>query len=213
MSWWTSEPVAYTESDYEGHRIRLLIAEKRARISTKIDGHDEFPETLNEVDPEGHFPILVDKNLVCYGASLDELIHERYPSPALLPIEPVKRAQVRMLADQVRGWYRLSPTQICEQLRDVEESYATLCGLFMAGNAISVVDIALAPLVYEMVEMGYYTPTPLMQSYIDRIQSRPAFAMSLRSSVPASPEDELNDEIDLNEPDVDEDEDLVAVPA
>lgn len=112
MNWWTSEPVVYTNSDYDGHRVRLLIAEKRARIATRIRDIDEFPESLTEVNTEGVYPILVDKNLVCYGAALDELIHERFPSPTLLPIDPVKRAQVRMLDARVRSWYRVSDKQL-----------------------------------------------------------------------------------------------------
>lgn len=188
--WWTSEPVAYTDSNFEGHRIRLLIAEKRARVVTRINGLDEFPSSLDEVNPEGIFPILVDKNLICHGAALDELIHERFPSPTLLPIDPVKRAQVRMLAYQVRGWYGLPKQELLEKLREVDEVYDGST-LYITGNFVSIVDIALAPLIYDTPD---FVPSDTFRSYIERIQARPAFAQSLRSSTPIAPEEDLNDE-------------------
>lgn len=189
--WWTSEAVAYTNSDHEGHRVRLLIAEKRARVTTRINGIDEFPESLHEVNPDGVYPILVDKNLVCFGTALDELIHERYPSPSLLPVDPVKRAQVRMLAAQVRSWYDLTPLELTAKLLEVQDLCDGMPTLYLTGNVVSVVDIALAPLLYDN---DFFTPNAEFQLYINRVQTRPAFAQSLRSSVPAAPEEDLNDE-------------------
>lgn len=194
MNWWTSEPVAYTNSDYEGHRIRLLIAEKHARVVTRINSIDEFPDSLAEVNPDGVYPVLIDKNLVCYGSALEELLHERFPSPTLLPVDPIKRAQVRMLANEVRSWYSLPPRDLLAKLLEVEESFETMSTLYMAGNVISIVDVALIPLLYEAMQLNVFVPGPRFQTYISRVQSRPAFAESLRSSTPASPEDELNDE-------------------
>lgn len=192
MSWWTSEPVAYTKSDYEGHRIRYLIAEKRARIATRIDMFEEFPESLQEVNPDGIYPILTDKNLVCYGSALEELIHERYPSPTLLPIDPVKRAQVRMLANKVRGHYNLGNVE--SFLAEVEETYNSHNSLFIIGHLISVVDVALAPLIYDATQLGTFVPSGSFKNYTDRLMARPAFAQSLRPSTPVSPEEELNEE-------------------
>jgi stringent starvation protein A len=194
MNWWTSEPVAYTNSDYEGHRIRLLIAEKHARVVTRINDVDEFPESLAEVNPDNIYPVLIDKNLVCYGSALEELLHERFPSPTLLPVDPIKRAQVRMLANQVRNWYSLPRQELNARLLEVEEFFEHIPTLYMAGNVISIVDVALIPLLHEAVQLGTFIPGPHFQRYIQRVQSRPAFAQSLRSSTPASPEDELNDE-------------------
>lgn len=193
MNWWTSEAVAYTKTDFEGHRIRLLIAEKRARISTRIYGIDDFPESLTEVNPDQHYPVLIDKNLICHGAALDELIHERFPSPTLLPIDPIKRAQVRMLAYQVRGWYSLQTRALREKLREVEEAYNDTPTHFIIDNTISVVDIALAPLLYEAITLGHYVPGIRLCGYVERIQARPAFTQSLRSSTPAAPEEELDE--------------------
>lgn len=190
-SWWTSEPVAYTKSDREGHRVRLLIAEKRARVTTRIDGTDEFPETLDEVNPVGIYPILVDKNLVCYGSALDELIHERFPAPTLLPVDPIKRAQVRMLATEVRSWYHLLPAELATKLLEVQEMYEGSSSLYLTGNVVSIVDIALAPLLYDN---DHFVPSESFRKYIQCFQARPAFAQSLRPSTPAAPEEDLNDE-------------------
>lgn len=193
MNWWTSEPVAYTLPDHEGHRLRFLIAEKRARISTRINGLDEFPDSLQEVNPREAYPIVVDKNLVCYGHALNEFIHERYPSPSLLPVDPVKRAQVRMLEAEVRSWYSLTMIGLVAKLHEVEEAYENTS--FICGSAISIVDIALAPLLHETIEFGTFTPGPQFQAYVDHIRSRPSFAQSLRSSTPADPEADLDEDL------------------
>lgn len=192
MNWWTSEAIAYTKDDFEGHRIRLLIAEKHARVLTRIDGNDEFPESLTEINPAKIFPILVDKNLVCYGSALDELIHERFPSPTLLPIDPIKRAQVRMLTNDVRSWYVLPQSEMLARLFEADDAYAQSHTAYMAGNFISTIDIALAPLLYDCPGTAQFSPA--FRHYIERIQARPAFTQSLHSSTPAAPEEELNEE-------------------
>lgn len=192
MTWWTSEAIAYTRDDMEGHRLRLLIAEKRARVTTRIDGIDEFPESMNEINPDKVFPVLVDKNLICYGPALDAFIHERFPSPTLLPVDPVKRAQVRMLEADIRAHYDLPNKDFF--LDEVQETYNNFPTLFIAGNAISVVDIALAPLLHETLLLDEFEPFGEFAIYVSRLLDRPSFQQSVRSSSPMSPDEQLDEE-------------------
>jgi glutathione S-transferase len=172
--------------------MRLLIAEKRARVATRIDGINDFPEVLNEVNPHKIFPILIDKNLVCYGPALDELIHERYPAPTLLPVGPVKRAQVRMLASQVRGAYRRNSARRLEFINEIQDAYNEAGDAYMAGNAVSILDVAVLPLVYEMRRLVSFRGP--FGTYYERMTIRSSFIQSLSPSDPPPVEESLDEE-------------------
>lgn len=180
--WWSTHPIVYTLDDFEGHRTRLLIAEKAPYCGTEI--LDDFvgagPEFLDVINPNKYYPLYVDRQLVCYGAALDELIHERYPSPSLLPADPIKRAQVRMLAADVRSWYVFAlEDQIKEKLAEFAASYDTSVRYF-AGDAICIVDIAAAPLLYWARQRSWNIEVDTsFRSYVDRLLNRPGFAASL----------------------------------
>jgi RNA polymerase-associated protein len=187
MQWWTAEPIIYTKDDLEGHRIRFMIAEKRARCGTHIiNVLNPAPEFLSRVNPKGVYPVAVDKNLICFGAALDELLHERFPAPMLLPNDPIRRAQMRMLADEVRSWYSFSASALAEKLREACESYDGTTRFFTA-DSISIVDIALAPVLYTVphhfFEFAMETP---FWSYRERLLSRQAFQQSLRAQSPCN---------------------------
>lgn len=177
MNYTTSDPVLFTKNDLYGHRARLMVAEKRAAIQTKIIGTCEpIPEYLAAVNPKGVYPFLVDKNLVCHGPPLDELLHERYPAPALIPIDPSLRARDRMLCNEVVRWYRLPPDAIAQKLSEVEEVYDPSVK-FLFGY-LSIVDIAIAPLLYRSPVKGK------LKFYADDVLTRPSFDISLRDNIP-----------------------------
>lgn len=182
MQFWTAEPVVYTEDDYEGHRVRFLIGEKRARCATRIlDRFNSPPDYLLAVNTSRTYPVLIDKNLLCYGAALEEILHERYPAPMLLPTDPVRRAQHRMLANQVRSWYSLNATDLADRLREVVAAYDGTTEFFISDH-ITVVDIALAPLLWcvpwQVLDVAHGTP---FAAYRQRLISRPSFQLSLCS--------------------------------
>jgi stringent starvation protein A len=201
MQWWTAEPVVYTEDDYEGHRIRFLIGEKRARCATRIlDRFNPPPDYLLAVNTSRIYPVLIDKNLLCHGAALEEILHERYPAPMILPADPVRRAQHRMLANQVRSWYSLNATDLAGRLGEVVAAYDGTTEFFIGDN-ISIVDIALGPLLWcvpwQVLDVAHGTP---FYGYRERLISRPSFQLSLRPQVPVN-EMEISDEDDEGDDD------------
>ena len=141
------------------------------------------------------YPVLIDKNLLCHGAALEEMLHERYPAPTLLPCDPVRRAQHRMLANQVRSWYPLNSTELTERLREVVAAYDGTTEFFISDH-ISIVDIALAPLLWrvpwQVLDVAHGTP---FAAYRERLIVRPSFQLSLCSQV-AINEMDIDDEID-----------------
>lgn len=193
--WWSTEPVLFTQRDYEGHRLRLVIAEKRARCLTKIiDRLNPAPDYLAEVNPDNIFPVLIDKHLICYGPALDELLHERYPGPALLPNDPINRARLRMLADKVRSWYGMRPNELADHLMEVAGVYTG--SQYFAGSAISIVDIALIPLMYEVPEKFLSEAPEQFLNYRHRLLVRPSFRLSIKPYVPPNDIIDEDDEVD-----------------
>lgn len=177
MQWWANEPIIFVRAgDLESHRIRFMVAEKRAGCAVRVLQIDEaIPEYLLQLNPLSIYPFLVCRDLVCYGHALDELIHERYPAPQLLPTEPVKRAQVRVLCDEVAGWYRLSPSV---QRAKLDELACTIDPLmpFFASNEITCLDVAIAPLLFASRAINYhFTPGALFSIYAKMMVARPAY--------------------------------------
>jgi RNA polymerase-associated protein len=142
------------------------------------------------------YPVLIDKNLLCHGAALEEMLHERYPAPMLLPADPIRRAQHRMLANQVRSWYSLTAAELAERLREVVAAYDGTTEFFLADH-LTVVDIALAPLLWcvpwQILEVADGTPFSV---YRERLIFRPSFQLSLKSQAAVNEMEPSDDEGD-----------------
>lgn len=181
MQWWANEPIVFCrEGDLESNRIRLLIAEKRAGCAVRLlRTREAVPEFLAELNPAGIYPFLACKDLVCYGHALDELLHERYPAPQLLPYEPVRRAQMRLLAEQVASWYRITPIQQRARLDELAMNFDPHLP-FYASQELSVLDIAIAVLLFESTRIQYrFEPGAPFTGYARMMVGRPAFFTTL----------------------------------
>lgn len=177
-TFWTAQPLLVTNNDLTGHRARLLVAEKCAPIQTHIlTNFEDAPSFLKDINPLNRFPILIDKHLACFGAALDEFIHERYPHPPFLHTIPVTRAQQRVIAKTITQWYFTTDSSlIASHLRDLH----SLCNTtkFLFGHEYSIVDIAVAPFLWRHQRL--ITSIPL-KKYAEQLFKRAAFADSLSS--------------------------------
>ena len=65
---------------------------------------------LAELNPYNEAPTLVDRDLVLYDASvINDYLDERYPHPPLMPVDPVSRAQLRLVHHRIlKDWYSLA---------------------------------------------------------------------------------------------------------
>lgn len=189
MQWWANEPLVFARAgDLESNRVRLLIAEKRAGCAVRVLRIDEpVPEFLEQLNPDGIYPFLVCKDLVCYGHALDELLHERYPAPQLLPNEPVYRAQMRLLAEQVSSWYRQSPLQQRAHLDELAAHFNPHLP-FYASHAISVLDVAIAALLFDCVRIQYrFEAGAPFTGYARMMVLRPSFDVLERPQIVCAP--------------------------
>lgn len=93
--------------DYDGspycQRVRVVLAEKKLpyeKIPTDIrKGEARTPEYL-KLCPYGQVPVLTDGDVVLYeSAIINEYLDEKYPTPALRPSDPARRARMRLSID------------------------------------------------------------------------------------------------------------------
>lgn len=147
------DPQLYIRTGLEGTRARFLVAAKDINAEVFTMPEEEI----------GVFPMLVDKDVAVSGRVMDEYIHERWPGPCLLTGDPAFRARLRTLESSVIGWY--SEIRQAEFLRTAADALDPNTPFF-CGIQLSVVDIALAPLL-EAVPLGHFARS--FQVYGSRI--------------------------------------------
>ncbi|MBK8016425.1 MAG: glutathione S-transferase N-terminal domain-containing protein [Betaproteobacteria bacterium] len=176
-------------------RCRIVLYEKG--MDFQIHDVDLFnkPEDLAVMNPYNRTPVLVERDLILYESNIiNEYIDDRFPHPQLMPADPVMRARARLFlfrfenelfcnieplekgnqkqADKARQAVRDSLTQIAPVFAKQK---------FMLGDEYSMLDVAIAPLLWRLDYYGIQVPkqaAPLLK-YAERLFSRPAFIEAL----------------------------------
>jgi RNA polymerase-associated protein len=154
-------------------------------------------EDLAAINPYNKVPVLVERDLVLLEANIiNEYIDERFPHPQLMPPDPVMRGRARLFlhrfeqelysyiaaieqggkaADKARAAVRDNLSQLSQILSKQK---------FLLGNEFSMLDVAIAPLLWRLdhygIQMGK-DAAPLMK-YAERLFSRQGFIDSLTPS-------------------------------
>jgi len=91
------------------HCARLVVYEKGVPAEVEFFDPNDPPEDLLELNPNGNAPTFVERDLVLYDARIImEYLDERFPHPALHQMDPVSRANARMLIKRIdQEWYPL----------------------------------------------------------------------------------------------------------
>ncbi len=180
----------------ESHRVRFVLAEKGINVEIVDISEDESAAAdLAELNPYNEAPTLVDRDLVLYDATvINDYLDERYPHPPLMPVDPVSRAQLRLVHFRVlRDWYSLAAQidkatgkkseTLAKQLR---ESIIASNDLFKMNNyllseELTLLDCTLGPLLWRLPCYGIKLGKPgvTIESYAQRIFSRASFKASL----------------------------------
>jgi len=183
-------------------RCRLVLFEKGMDFEIRdVDLYNK-PEDIAVMNPYGQVPILVERDLVLYESNIiNEYIDERFPHPQLMPADPVMRARARLFlfnfekelfvhvgtleARESRADEK-ALDQARQQIRDRLSQLAPifLKNKFMLGEDFSMLDVAIAPLLWRLDHYGIELPknaAPL-QKYAERIFSRPAYIEALTPS-------------------------------
>jgi Glutathione S-transferase len=182
-------------------RCRFVLFEKGMDFEIRdIDLYNK-PEDIAVMNPYGQVPILVERDLVLYESNIiNEYIDERFPHPQLMPADPVMRARTRLFLYNFEKELFVH-VSVLEQRGDVDskaqeaarsairDRLAQLAPVlvknkFMLGEEFSMLDVAIAPLLWRLDHYGIELPknaAPL-QKYAERIFSRPAYIEALTPS-------------------------------
>jgi len=181
--------------DAHSHWVRFALAEKAldARLVEADIGRP--PEDLIDLNPYQAVPTLVDRDLVVYEPRIVcEYLDERYPHPALLPTDPVGRAQTRVALHRIeQDWYALLPALDGSERRERDRARRLLRDSVIAAEPVfrarswflseqfSVLDVAVAPMLWRLKhwEIDVADSAPALQRYAQRIFARPAFRAGL----------------------------------
>ncbi len=176
------------------HRVRLVLAEKN--ITYEVEDIDPLnvPEEVMELNPYGTLPTLVDRDLKLYESRIImEYLDERFPHPPLLPVDPVSRSTSRLLMYRVdNDWYTLmdiilsGKKEAAKARKELRESLIATSPVFSAkpffmSDEFTLVDCAIAPLLWRLPELGVELPGSAkgIQEYSKRLFEKDSFIKSL----------------------------------
>lgn len=184
----------YSDSDdVYSHQVRIVLAEKGVNVEILHSKQGEPGDDLYSINPYGTVPTLLDRDLILYEARIImEYLDERFPHPPLLPVYPVARAEARKMMHRIeQDWYMLllniRTGQNADESREVlMESLVSLDPVFadkpyFLSDEFSLLDCALAPLLWRLPHMGIEIPAQLkgLTSYMQRLFKRESFQTSL----------------------------------
>ncbi|MDR2219212.1 MAG: glutathione S-transferase N-terminal domain-containing protein [Methylobacillus sp.] len=179
-------------------RCRIVLFEKGMDFQVIDVDLTNKPEDLAVINPYNRVPVLVERDLVLYEANIiNEYIDERFPHPQLMPPDPVMRARARLFLhnfeDQLFDYIpeiESDNAKRAERARAiVRDNLTQLAPIFnrqeyMLGNEFSMLDVAIAPLLWRLGHYGIDLPkqaAPLLK-YAERIFSRPAYIEAMTPS-------------------------------
>ncbi|AYD62589.1 glutathione S-transferase [Achromobacter sp. HZ01] len=183
-------------------RCRFVLFEKGMDFEIRdIDLYNK-PEDIAVMNPYGQVPILVERDLVLYESNIiNEYIDERFPHPQLMPADPVMRARTRLFLYNFEKelFVHVSTLEdrsakpdekkLANARQNIRDRLAQLAPMllknkYMLGEEFSMLDVAVAPLLWRLDHYGIELPknaAPL-QKYAERIFSRPAYIEALTPS-------------------------------
>jgi RNA polymerase-associated protein len=184
------------ETSMDCHRVRFVLAEKGINVDiVNVSVDESAAADLAELNPYNRAPTLVDRDLVLYDAGvINDYLDERYPHPPLMPVDPVSRAQLRLVHFRVlKDWYSLAyeiesstgkkAEQAAKQLKEGIIAANELFSVsdYILSDELSLVDCTLGPLMWRLAHYGVKLGRPgaSVEAYAHRVFSRPSFKSSL----------------------------------
>ena len=186
-------------SDIFSHRCRFVLHEKQMDFEVvNIDPSNKL-EDISAINPYGRVPVLADRDVILYDSNIiNEYIDERFPHPQLMPPEPRFRAGARQLLKTIEDeiFSHIEQLEKKEEgplldevrlhVRDrVVEMTALLQGhAYLLGDELSILDVAIAPLLCRLDEYGIVLPKSAdpIKRYAQKVFNRPGFIDSLTPS-------------------------------
>lgn len=190
----------------KGLAPQVIPVDLRAPVSAQ-----RTPEYL-ALNPEGLVPVLSDgAHTIRQSLAIIEYLEELRPAPALLPRDPVPRAQVRALAYAIAcDIHPLNNLRVLNYLREhfgaqqaaldawyahwVARGFGALerevaqtsgDGRHACGASVTLADVCLVPQMYNARRFHCdVTPYPRLRAICEHLESLPAFARALPEAQP-----------------------------
>jgi RNA polymerase-associated protein len=184
-------------TDPFSHRCRIVLFEKGMDFEViDVDLYNK-PEDIAVINPYNRVPVLVDRDLVLYESNIiNEYIDERFPHPQLMPPDPILRARARQLLHTFEQelFAHIDALERNQKGADknrahVRDQLVQLAPIFtkqkfMLGDEFSMLDVAIAPLLWRLEHYGIDLPkaAATLMKYAERIFSRQGFIDALTPS-------------------------------
>ncbi|XP_054987194.1 maleylacetoacetate isomerase isoform X1 [Sorex araneus] len=193
-------------------RVRIALALKNINYETVPinlikDGGQQFSAEFRTLNPMMQVPALtIDGTTIGQSLAIIEYLEETRPTPRLLPQDPKKRAQVRMISDLIAGG--IQPLQNLSVLKQVgqenqlawaqkaisngfkalEEILKHTAGKCCVGDEVTMADLCLVPQVANAERYKVdVTPYPTISRINKSLLAMEAFQVSHPSRQPDTP--------------------------
>lgn len=168
-------------------RVRIVLAEKQIPHESVWVDLDDKPAWLYEKNPAGRVPVIEEEAFVlAESAVIMEYLEERYPEPALLPVDPSERALARLRIwrhdDFSKPYYAARRGEEGAEAR-LDRALAELDAVleaqpWLTGREFGLADIAYVPWIFRgQASFGLdVDPFPAVADWLERLLERPSVA-------------------------------------
>ena len=184
--------------ELESHAVRFVMAHKSIERDVLELKFDEMPEEILELNPTQSLPTLFDRGMVLYDLSvIMEYLDERFPFPPLLPVDPIEKAEKRLLIYRFTRadgcWYELAKAILRDNKKSADAARKTLNGNliellplfshkpYFKSDTMTLVDVCIAPIFWRLGLLGITLgekAKPIV-SYANRLFEKEGFQDSL----------------------------------
>eukprot|EP00075_Anas_platyrhynchos_P025694 XP_027314947.1 maleylacetoacetate isomerase isoform X2 [Anas platyrhynchos] len=192
-------------------RVRIALALKgiaydQVPVNLLKDGGQQLSAEFKAVNPMKQVPALkIDGITLSQSLAIIHYLEDTRPNPRLLPQDPKKRAQVRMISDHIAsGIQPLQNLSVLKQMGERKTEWAQKCiasgfqaleqvlqqtaGRYCVGDEVSMADLCLVPQVANAerfnVDLG---PYPTITRINKALLELEAFKVSHPSRQPDTP--------------------------
>ena len=184
--------------ELESHTVRFIMAHKSIEREVLELKFNEIPEEVLELNPCQTLPTLFDRGMVLYDLSvIMEYLDERFPFPPLLPVDPIEKAEKRLLIYRFTRsngcWYSLVDLILNGNKKAADEARKTLHGNliellplfshmpYFKSETMTLVDMCIAPILWRLNLLGITLDdkSKPIASYASRLFEKEGFQESL----------------------------------
>ena len=175
------------------------MAEKDIQANKHYVSIDELPEEILDLNPHQMLPTLFDREMVLYDFSvISEYLDERFPFPPLMPVDPIERAEKRLLlfrftrcenslfdlAEKIlnsknKKSEALARKTLTNYLLDLVPLFAHQP--YFKSNMLTILDICMSALLWRLDKINIKLPDSAnpITDYAQRLFDRKGFKRSL----------------------------------